>query len=135
MVRGKEHMKKIMKAARKGDNEEKKAWHAALRSFNGFATAGIGPSVIEADYIFIHCCVGNVHWVLFMFAMKGFDGLVLDPLNDEPDYEEDIKVVTWLLPRLFTKLHPQHGRDPAAAEILALPYRPKQRNCNDCGVL
>lgn len=66
IVLGWKHMRKIRKAARKGEDAVNKAWHEALWVLNGFATSTIGPSVIEADYIFIPCCVGGAHWILFM---------------------------------------------------------------------
>ncbi|KAK1399055.1 hypothetical protein POM88_008918 [Heracleum sosnowskyi] len=134
IVLGKEQMKKLRKATMKGEDEETNAWHAALRFFNGFACATIGPSVMEADYMFIPCCVGNAHWVLFMFSTKNFNAIILDSLNDEPDYQEDIQGVSWLLPRLLLKLNPQNKLDPSLVEIMALPSRPKQKNCNDCGI-
>ena len=93
MVLGKEQMKKIRKASKQDEGEVKKAWHKALRTFNGFATASIGPSIIEADYIFIPCCVGDAHWVLFVFNTARFEGLLLDSMNDEPAYREEIRVV------------------------------------------
>ncbi|XP_074352039.1 ubiquitin-like-specific protease ESD4 [Apium graveolens] len=99
-----------------------RAWNKALRSFTSFATATVGPSVLEVDYIFILCYVRDVHWVLFMFGTRRFEGLIIDSMNDEPDYHEDIRVM------------PVEGRDPTSAEVLALPSRPKQRNSNDCGV-
>ncbi|XP_074355333.1 uncharacterized protein LOC141694693 [Apium graveolens] len=134
MVLGKGHLKKIRKASRVGGDTLQRAWNKALRSFTGFSSATVGPSVLEADYIFIPCCVGDVHWVLFMFGTRRFEGLIIDSMNDEPDYREDIRVVSWLLPRLLHMVHPVEGLDPTSAEVLALPSRPKQRNSNDCGV-
>ncbi|XP_074378266.1 ubiquitin-like-specific protease ESD4 [Apium graveolens] len=70
MVLGKGHVKKIRKASRVGGDTLQRAWNKALRSFTGFSSATVGPSVLEADYIFIPCCVRDVHWVLFMFGTR-----------------------------------------------------------------
>ncbi|XP_074350166.1 ubiquitin-like-specific protease ESD4 [Apium graveolens] len=109
-----------------------RACNKALRSFTGFSTANIGPTILEADYILIPCYVGDVHWVLFMFGTRRFEGLIIDSMNYEPSYREDIRVVSWLLPRLLHMIQPVEGCDPASAEVLALPSRPKQRKSNDC---
>lgn len=134
IVMGWDHMKKIKRAIRKGESQLNKAWHDALRSLHGFATSSIGPSVVEADYIFLPCCVSGVHWILFMVCTKTFDVILLDSMNDEVEYSKETEVVSWLLPRFLLKLKPQMERDPDSSHVVPLPQRPKQRNSNDCGV-
>ncbi|XP_074338974.1 uncharacterized protein LOC141677107 isoform X2 [Apium graveolens] len=133
MVLGMKHVESI-KTAKKGDNEEKKAWDKAQHNFSGFVTATVGPSAIEADYIFIPCCIREAHWVLFIFSVKSFEVVLLDSMNDNPDYPREKEVVTWLLPKLFGKLYPNHGIEYECVPCHFVRDRPTQQNSDDCGV-
>ena len=64
-----------------------------MRNFNEFATSEIGPSIIDADFIFIMCCIQGAHWVLYIFLVKSFEALILDSMNSLPDYPKETQVV------------------------------------------
>ena len=41
---------------------------------------------------------------------------------------------TWFLPRLVDRCHPNHGVQYDDIDCVAIEKRPKQRNCDDCGI-
>lgn len=61
VILGMTHIVSIKKPMKHDHNEVTKAWDAAKRVFTGFATASVGLSIIEADYIFIPCSIKDAH--------------------------------------------------------------------------
>lgn len=59
-----------------------------------WATCGVGPTINKVDFIFFPTCVNENHWILFLFAVKNWGVVLLDPLYDDAEYpaEEGIMV-------------------------------------------
>lgn len=74
----------------------RKAWDTTQRVFTRFATSSIVSSVIEADYIFIPCCIKDIHWVLYVFDMRSFQAIIMDSMADNPHYKEETEVMVCL---------------------------------------
>lgn len=57
-------------------------------------------------------------------------------MNDSTDYlHEEVEVLSWLLPRLYEKLHPDHSVEwDSVIPVNSVLNRPKQINGDDCGV-
>lgn len=110
------------------------AWQKAITSFGKWGTAGVGPSIIEAEFVFIPVCHDN-HWILFIFSTKTFEVILLHSLSNTIDYyHQEVEVLTWLLlPRLYEKLHPDHGVEWETDSIPCnmVLNRPKQTNSDD----
>lgn len=63
------------------------------RFFCDFATSDVGPPINKVDFIFVPACVNESHWVLFVFAVKVWGVILLDPLHDNPHYPEEEEVM------------------------------------------
>lgn len=66
-----------------------------------WATCGVGPPINKVDFIFVPTNVNENHWVLFIFAVKQWGVILLDPLYDDAHYPVEEKVMVLLLPLVY----------------------------------
>ena len=67
---------------------------AAHTFYCDYGSAAVGPTINNVDFIFFPTCVNRNHWVLFVFAVRVWGVVIIDPLYDDPQYprEEQIMV-------------------------------------------
>ena len=68
--------------------------YIALHNFYcDYGSAAVGPTINNVDFIFVPACVTDNHWILFVFAVKKWGLVILDPLYDEPSYPEEEEIM------------------------------------------
>lgn len=66
-------------------NDKNPASITALHWFYyDFATSDVGLAINEANFVSVSTCVNDNHLVLFMFVVKLWGVILLDPLHDDP---------------------------------------------------
>ena len=58
-----------------------------------YGSAEVGPTINKVDFIFIPTCVEENHWILFVFSVKTWGVVILDPLYDDSSYPEEEEIV------------------------------------------
>ncbi|KAK1386419.1 hypothetical protein POM88_014597 [Heracleum sosnowskyi] len=100
-----------------------------------WATCGVGPAINKVDFIFFPTCVNENHWILFVFAVKKWGVIQLDPLCDDAEYPAEERVMVGLLANMLRYLDRNAMNFPKEApKVQAWSRRPKQRNSKDCGL-
>ncbi|XP_063936209.1 putative ubiquitin-like-specific protease 1B [Daucus carota subsp. sativus] len=100
-----------------------------------YGSAEVGPTINKVDFIFLPTCVEENHWILFVFSVKTWGVVILDPLYDDGSYPEEEEIVTEMLPDLIRFCERRQEVFPEGpAQISALMRRPKQSNHTDCGI-
>lgn len=65
-----------------------------------WATCGVGPTINKVDYIFVPTNVNENHWILFVYVVKKWAVMILDPLFDDAEYPKE-RVMVGLLSRML----------------------------------
>lgn len=63
-----------------------------------------GPPINKVDFIFLPTCVNGNHWVLYVFAVKAWSIMLLDPLYDDAQYPAEEKIYVRFLLRVTCSL-------------------------------
>lgn len=80
----------------KGVNPKRET-KALIRFYVQWASCGVGPPIKNVDFIFVPAHVSGNHWVLFIFAVKNWGVILLDPLYDDAEYPEEERVMVSIL--------------------------------------
>ena len=54
-----------------------------------YGSAEVGPTINNVDFIFLPTCVTDNHCILFVFSVKTWGVVILDPLYDNASYPEE----------------------------------------------